>query len=130
MLSIYRIGHKQELDFKMIDVAVFIRDHWIGKELQYSRRSVDGISDERHLLPGTDQLDEGLHAMLLIGTRKTDDDEYFFLLQNWWEGRFFVEVSADYLYSSEATISFVEEDITEIPTAFASVLRMATDVRG
>ena len=57
--------------------------------------------------------------MLLIGTRKTDDDEYFFLLQNWWEGRFFVEVSADYLYSSEATISFVEEDITEIPTAFA-----------
>ncbi len=66
----------------MIDVAVFIRDHWIGKELQYSRRSVDGISDEWHLLPGTDQLDEGLHAMLLIGTRKTDDDEYFFLLQN------------------------------------------------
>jgi len=76
---------------------------------------------------------EGLHAMLLIGTRKTDDDEYFFLLQNWWEGRFFVEVSADYLYSSEATISFVEEDITEIPTAFACTnspySETATDVR-
>ena len=34
LLSIYRIAHKQELDFKMIDVAVFIRDHWKGKDLQ------------------------------------------------------------------------------------------------
>lgn len=60
----------------------------------------------------------GMHAMLLIGGRIAADGSFYFLMQNWWENRFFIEVSADYLYSSESTISFIEEDIQNIPVAF------------
>ncbi len=56
--------------------------------------------------------------MLLIGGRKSDTGEFFFLLQNWWEKRFFIEVTAEYLYSSEAIISFVEEENKDIPSTF------------
>lgn len=67
---------------------------------------------------------KGMHSMLLIGGRSevvenSDDSKFFFLLQNWWADRFFIEVSAEYLYSSEATISFVEEEVEEIPGGFA-----------
>jgi hypothetical protein len=57
----------------------------------------------------------GFHAMLLVGGR-VKDGKYFFLLQNWWENRSFIEVSAEYMYSAEATISFVEQEIIEIPS--------------
>ena len=74
---------------------------------------------------GTHDLDtncKGMHSMLLVGARSvvdvTGDIKYFFLLQNWWAERFFIEVSAEYLYSSEAIISFVEEDVKEIPNKF------------
>jgi hypothetical protein len=44
------------------------------------------------------------HAMLLIGhLTKTDGD--WFLLQNWWHKRFFIEVSSTYLASAGATIT-------------------------
>ena len=36
--------------------------------------------------------DVAKHSMVLIGARKTSKGEYFFLLQNWWEGRYFIEV--------------------------------------
>ena len=36
------------------------------------------------------------HSMVLIGARKTKAGEYFFLLKNWWEGRYFIEVSGEY----------------------------------
>jgi hypothetical protein len=39
----------------------------------------------------------GRHAMVIIGGRKAPDGEYLFLLQNWWDYRPFVEMSADYL---------------------------------
>ena len=75
---------------------------------------------------GTHDLDtncKGMHSMLLIGARREvdvgGDIKYFFLLQNWWAERFFIEVSAEYLYSSEAIISFVEEEVMEIPNKFA-----------
>jgi hypothetical protein len=57
----------------------------------------------------------GFHAMLLIGGR-VKDGKYFFLLQNWWENRSFIEVSAEYMQSAEPTISFVEQEIIEIPS--------------
>lgn len=52
LLSIYRIAHGQDLDFKMIDVAVFIRNHWKGKDLQsYIANDTGGSSVEffRHI---------------------------------------------------------------------------------
>jgi hypothetical protein len=33
LVSIYKIKNKQALDFKMIDVAVYIKDHWRGPVL-------------------------------------------------------------------------------------------------
>ena len=52
------------------------------------------------------------HSMVLIGARKSSEGKYFFLLQNWWEGRYFIEVSGEYMHHCEAQITFVKEAIT------------------
>lgn len=58
---------------------------------------------------------KGLHAMVLIGARIDPvDGEYWFLLQNWWKDRFFIEVTGEYLASSECSLNFVENTITSI----------------
>jgi hypothetical protein len=44
------------------------------------------------------------HAMVLIGTRRTESGEVRFLLQNWWRSKQFVEVSFSYLDSSNAVL--------------------------
>jgi hypothetical protein len=62
----------------------------------------------------------GLHAMVLIGARK-HNDEYYFLLQNWWHNRYFIEVSGEYMHSAECTIYFLENNISEIPSEFPVV---------
>lgn len=54
----------------------------------------------------------GLHSMVLIGARKSSDGKYFFLLQNWWEGKFFIEVSGEYISHCNAEIIFVNIPIT------------------
>jgi hypothetical protein len=57
----------------------------------------------------------GLHAILLIGGRKDAAGDYFFLLQNWWLNRFFIEVSAKYLQKSGACLTIVLCDVDKIP---------------
>ena len=59
----------------------------------------------------------GMHAMALVGARNEGGKEYF-LLQNWWKGKQFVEVDGDYLKSCRATVSFIETRQTKIPTTF------------
>ena len=54
----------------------------------------------------------GLHSMVLIGARKSSEGKYFFLLQNWWEGKFFIEVSGEYISHCNAEIIFVNIPIT------------------
>ena len=51
------------------------------------------------------------HSMVLIGARKSTAGEYFFLLQNWWEGRYFIEVSGEYMSHCDAMITFVKKAI-------------------
>jgi hypothetical protein len=63
---------------------------------------------------------KGRHAMVLIGYRR-HKNELIFLLQNWWKGRFFIEVSQSYLTACEATITFVESDMIKIPDYFPVV---------
>jgi len=66
---------------------------------------------------------QGLHAMVLIGARIDPiDGEYWFLLQNWWRDRFFIEVTGDYLASSECSLHFVQNTITEIPETLPLIL--------
>jgi hypothetical protein len=52
------------------------------------------------------------HAMVLIGARRTRDGDYFFLLQNWWKTRFFIEVSGEYLRCCDANIYHLVDDHT------------------
>jgi len=59
---------------------------------------------------------QGHHAMLLIGAR-TDvtTDKRWFLLQNWWKSKQFVEVSESYMLSACAKVCFVTTPQTEMP---------------
>ena len=59
-------------------------------------------------------LEEGnrRHSMLLIGARISAEGEYFFLLQNWWQDRYFIEVSGQYMHHCGATMTFVKKEIT------------------
>ena len=69
------------------------------------------------------------HSMVLIGGRKTADGEYFFLLQNWWEGRYFIEVSAGYMHYCQASIRFVTKAIirkSELSTFLCDALYAET----
>jgi hypothetical protein len=53
----------------------------------------------------------GYHSMLIIGYRE-EAGQIYFLLQNWWKDRCFMEVSADYLAVVLANIIFVNRSIT------------------
>ncbi len=61
----------------------------------------------------------GLHAMALVGYRKDEDGRRYFLLQNWWKQKQFVEVDEEYLRECEAQLHFVQTDQCEIPPNFA-----------
>jgi len=63
---------------------------------------------------------KGLHAMALVGHRNANGKRYY-LLQNWWKTKQFVEIDEDYLKKSGATIYFVETPQIEIPTNFPRV---------
>jgi hypothetical protein len=64
------------------------------------------------------EVHEGMHAMVLVGHRRSDGKDVY-LLQNWWEQKQFVEVSAAYLKASRATVTFVETPQTAIPEEYA-----------
>lgn len=52
---------------------------------------------------------KGNHSMIIVGRRLEGETEYF-LLQNWWEGKQFVEVTSQYLTDCEAVVKFVVTD--------------------
>ena len=62
-------------------------------------------------LPNFGDSDEK-HSMVLIGARKSTTGDYFFLLQNWWDTKYFVEVSGDCMYHCGAVITFVNVPIS------------------
>ena len=53
-----------------------------------------------------------MHSMVLIGARKSTTREYFFLLHNWWEGRYFIEFFGEYVSHCDPKITFVKKAIT------------------
>ena len=58
------------------------------------------------------------HAMALVGMRKVGDT-WRFLLQNWWPDLQLVEMTGEYLKSSEARLVFAIQDQNRIPKEFA-----------
>jgi len=61
----------------------------------------------------------GLHSMALVGYRKATNGSEYFLLQNWWKSKQFVEVDLSYLYNSNPMIAFVDTPQTSIPSIFS-----------
>ena len=49
--------------------------------------------------------------MVLIGVRKYKN-KYNFLLQNWWENKYFIEVSPEYMHHCGAQITFIDKKIS------------------
>ena len=49
--------------------------------------------------------------MVLIGVRKCEN-KYYFLLQNWLEKKYFIEVSAEYMHHCGAQITFITKKIS------------------
>ena len=56
--------------------------------------------------------------MALIGVRQDETGKLWFLLQNWWEAKQFVEMDEEYLEASGAIVSFVKTPQHSIPTEF------------
>mmetsp|Transcript_27923 Transcript_27923/g.90029 ORF Transcript_27923/g.90029 Transcript_27923/m.90029 type:complete len:157 (+) Transcript_27923:159-629(+) len=61
---------------------------------------------------------EGCHAMALVGSRRDENNNVFFLLQNWWLKKQFVEVDLECLKACRATLYFGETPQTSVPTEF------------
>jgi len=59
----------------------------------------------------------GYHSMALVGFR-IDQGTYYYLLQNWWKDKQFVEVRHDYLKASGAVLFFIETPQNFIPKVF------------
>lgn len=51
-----------------------------------------GLPDKAHPIDG--------HSMVLVGVRTDEAGKVYYLLQNWWPGKQFVEVSREYLLAS------------------------------
>lgn len=57
----------------------------------------------------------GLHAMALVGHRMDQNGTEYYLLQNWWKEKQFVEIDAEYLMRSGASIYFIKTPHAKIP---------------
>jgi hypothetical protein len=63
----------------------------------------------------------GFHSMALVGFRNDHrTKKKYYLLQNWWEEKQFVEVDEEYLKYSGAIVYFIETPQTKIPEHFAT----------
>ena len=54
--------------------------------------------------------------MALVGARRDDNNNVFFLLQNWSLKKQFIEVDLEYLEACGATLYFVKTPQTSVPT--------------
>ena len=61
---------------------------------------------------------EGCNAMALVGSRRDENSNVFFLLQNWWLKKQFIEVDLEYLKACGATLYFVETPQASVPMEF------------
>jgi hypothetical protein len=61
---------------------------------------------------------QGLHCMIMIGASIDADEKRWFLLQNWWKQKQFVQVREDYFKACDPTVYFVETQQYDIPEKF------------
>lgn len=87
----------------LVSSFVVMDDFYDSKDVRFTIPDLECWPDE-----------ERTHAMVLVGMRKSTSGEYYFLLQNWWRGRYFIEVSYDYLTFCQPRITFVKKKLTQI----------------
>jgi hypothetical protein len=58
------------------------------------------------------------HAMVLVGVREDKSGQCWLLVQNWWEGKQFVEMTLEYLKSSNAVLHFSLKEHTKVCEPF------------
>ncbi len=64
----------------------------------------------------------GHHAMVMVGARRdAASGQLFFLLQNWWPRKQFVEVDAAYLSACRALVYFVATPQPHMPAALPTL---------
>ena len=103
----------------ILDVADHLRQYGIG--LVSSFRVEPAFLQDGTSYHGTvTKRDVGRHAMAVVGHRE-EGGTHHFLLQNWWAGKQFVEVSEEYLDSSGASVSFVTAPVCEIHAKYPTV---------
>ena len=83
----------------------------------------DFLEENRFLYHGDSEDSEegsvGMHSMLIIGYRK-ENDKVYYLLQNFWEKKQFIEVDGVYLKKCGATLYYVETSQNKIQIGRAS----------
>ena len=103
----------------VLDVADHLRQYGIG--LVSSFRVEPAFLQDGTSYHGTvTEREVGRHAMAVVGYRE-EGGTHHFLLQNWWAGKQFVEVSEEYLSSSGTSVSFVTAPVCEIPAKYPTV---------
>jgi len=70
----------------------------------------------------------GWHAMTFVGHREDAAGAPYFLLQNWWKKKQFVEVDADYLEQCGASFTFIKTPQTAIPENFAQYFALYSEL--
>jgi hypothetical protein len=95
------------------DMGVLLEEHGPGLVSGFCVTE-DFVSEKwQHLGKYRVENFKGRHAMVLVGHREVDGEKRY-LLQNWWKTKSYVEVDADYLLSSDATIHFIKEEQMEM----------------
>jgi Papain family cysteine protease len=107
----YQKGQFEEIQaaMKMYGPALVVMCHTHpdfnekNKKLKY-----EGVSECNYNYEG--------HAMVLVGIRKDNADQTFFLLQNFWQKKLFIEVHQDYLMhpSHVNSFTFMEHSFKEV----------------
>jgi hypothetical protein len=64
----------------------------------------------------------GTHAMIIIGTRRDTENRLWFLVQNWWDSKQFVQISKSYLVNCRAVCYVVKTKQNSIPSEFPTHL--------
>ena len=82
------------------------------------------LDEWQHLGEYSSETFLGRHAMVLVGYRTVNEKKRY-LLQNWWKAKPYIEVDANYLFSSDAIIRFIKEPQMEMgryPTSYETLV--------
>jgi hypothetical protein len=69
------------------------------------------------------------HTMTIIGVRQDKQRQVYYLLQNFWKGKAFVEVGQDYFLASGGTLIFMAEDAEMAPMSDKTYSEQTHSVR-